>query len=58
MLEGVVLTLTQLNHNIIGAQELFELARDENEDETLIALEQDIKAYGTIIADLELNGSV
>ena len=53
LLEGVVNTLTELNQNITSSMELMELARAENDQETLLALQADSDSYEKIIADLE-----
>jgi peptide chain release factor 2 len=53
LLEGVVNTLSNLHDNITGSQELLDLARAENDDETLLALQTDSASYEKIIADLE-----
>jgi peptide chain release factor 2 len=52
-LDGVVSTLTNLNANITGALELFEMAKEESDFETLGAIEVDTEGYSKIIADLE-----
>jgi len=49
----VVSTLTNLNTNITGALELFEMAKEESDFETLGAIELDTEGYSKIIADLE-----
>jgi len=49
----VVSTLTNLNTNITGALELFEMAKEERDFETLGAIELDTEGYSKIIADLE-----
>ena len=53
LLDGVVSTLTNLNTNITGALELFEMAKEESDFETLGAIEVDTEGYSKIIADLE-----
>ncbi|MFZ4118514.1 MAG: peptide chain release factor 2 [Polynucleobacter sp.] len=53
LLDGVVSTLTNLNTNITGALELFEMAKEESDFETLGAIELDTEGYSKIIADLE-----
>jgi peptide chain release factor 2 len=52
-LDAVVSTLTNLNTNITGALELFEMAKEESDFETLGAIEVDTEGYSKIIADLE-----
>jgi peptide chain release factor 2 len=49
----VVSTLTNLNTNITGALELFEMAKEESDFETLGAIEVDTEGYSKTIADLE-----
>ena len=49
----MVSTLTNLNTNITGALELFEMAKEESDFETLSALEVDTEGYSKTIADLE-----
>jgi peptide chain release factor 2 len=52
-LDGVVSTLTKLNTNITGALELFEMAKEESDFETLSAIELDTEGYSKTITDLE-----
>ena len=49
----MVSTLTNLNSNITGALELFEMAKEESDFETLGAIEVDTEEYSKTIADLE-----
>ncbi len=49
----MVSTLTNLNTNITGALELFEMAKEESDFETLSAIELDTESYSKIIAALE-----
>jgi peptide chain release factor 2 len=53
LLDGVVSTLNKLNTNITGALELFEMAKEESDFETLSAIEVDAEGYSKTIADLE-----
>ncbi|MDO9013875.1 MAG: peptide chain release factor 2 [Polynucleobacter sp.] len=53
LLDGVVSTLNKLNTNITGALELFEMAKEESDFETLSAIELDTEGYSKTIADLE-----
>lgn len=53
LLEGVVSTLQKLTSDLGGAVELFELAAEENDEDTLVALENDGQALESIVADLE-----
>ena len=53
LLDGVVSTLTDLNSNITGAIELFDMAKEESDFETIAAIEHDVESYSKIIHDLE-----
>ncbi len=53
MLEGIVLTLTQLDQNLNDAAELFEMARAENDDASLHSIAQDLQPMETLVADME-----
>ena len=53
LLDGVVATLTDLNTNITSALELFDMAKEESDFETITAIEQDVESYSKIIGDLE-----
>ena len=52
-LENIVLVLTELQQSIKDSQDLFELASSDNDDETLLAIEEDAKKYGEIIEGFE-----
>jgi peptide chain release factor 2 len=52
-LDGVVGTLTSLGTGLDDSAELFELARAENDDATLRALQADVGALEKIVEDLE-----
>ena len=52
-LEGVVVTLNNVRQQLADASELYELARSENDDDTLIALEADVQDVEKVVADLE-----
>ncbi|MBU6487177.1 MAG: peptide chain release factor 2 [Burkholderiales bacterium] len=52
-LEGAVLTLSALDTDLRDAQDLFEMAREENDDETLVACEADAQKIEARVADLE-----
>ena len=52
-LEAVVVTLQNVANGLKDAQELFDMAREENDDDTLIAIESDAAALETEIAQLE-----
>jgi peptide chain release factor 2 len=49
----VVLTLASLDNDLRDAQDLFDMAREENDDDTLVACEADAAALETRIADME-----
>ncbi|MGO4153525.1 peptide chain release factor 2 [Cupriavidus sp. YAF13] len=53
MLEGVVSVLGKLTDDLSGADELFELAREEGDDDTLEAIETDVAGFEAIVADME-----
>ncbi len=53
MLEGIVLTLTQLDQNLNDAAELFEMAREENDDASLNSIKQDMQHMEKLVADME-----
>lgn len=52
-LENVVLILTDLQQAIKDSQELFELASSDNDDDTLMSIEEDAKKYAEIIEGFE-----
>jgi peptide chain release factor 2 len=52
-LEGVVLTLESIDADLTGTAELFELAQAENDDDTLLAVGDDIAAIQAKVAGLE-----
>jgi peptide chain release factor 2 len=52
-LEGVVLTLEKVAQDLSGASDLFELAREENDDDTLGAIAEDVAVIERMVADLE-----
>ncbi|MCC7486231.1 MAG: peptide chain release factor 2 [Burkholderiales bacterium] len=52
-LEGVVATLSGLDTGVRDARELFELARAENDEETLAAIEADARKLEKTVAELE-----
>ncbi len=53
MLEGAVLTLSALDADLRDAQDLFDMAREESDDETLLACEADAQGIEARVADLE-----
>ncbi len=52
-LESIVSTLGELSRSLRDAQELFELARDEEDDAMLASIETDVGRYERSIAELE-----
>ncbi len=52
-LEGVVLNLEKIATDLEGAAELFDLAREENDDDTLEAVAADAAGIEALVADLE-----
>src|SRR5690554_5080892 len=52
-LEKVVQTLSRIGNGLHDAQELFELAADDDDDATLTAIEHDTDAIGLLLEDLE-----
>lgn len=53
MLESVVHTLTKLEQGISDSQELFEMARDENDDESLFGIAKDSETLEKTIEEME-----
>ncbi|MCK9382099.1 MAG: peptide chain release factor 2 [Sulfuritalea sp.] len=52
-LEAVVGTLSGVSSRLADARDLFELAREENDEDTLAAVESDLAATESLVADLE-----
>jgi len=52
-LEAVVGTLSGVSSKLGDARDLFELARDEDDEDTLAAVESDLDAAEKLVADLE-----
>ena len=52
-LEGIVLTLNQLNQELDDAAELFEMALAENDDASLNSIGQDIQRMEKTVAEME-----
>jgi peptide chain release factor 2 len=52
-LEAVVSTLSGVSSRLGDARDLFELARDEDDEDTLAAVEGDLDAAEKLVADLE-----
>ena len=53
MLEGIVLSLSQLDQNLTDAAELFEMAQAENDDATLNSVAEDVRKMEKLVADME-----
>ena len=51
--EGVVLTLQNLEHSLADAGELFEMARDEDDEDTLVSIESDVTSIEQQVAAME-----
>ena len=52
-LEGVVISLGTIQQNLTDAKDLFEMAREENDDETLNAVSTDIDGLEREVAAME-----
>jgi peptide chain release factor 2 len=52
-LDGIVGTLTELDTGLGDSKELFELARAESDDATMLAVKDDVDRLGKIVDDLE-----
>ena len=52
-LEAVVNTLTDVASGLKDSVELFEMARDENDDDTLLSVQLDAEAFEVRVAELE-----
>ncbi len=52
-LEGVVNKLAQMGADLQDARELFDMAREEQDESTLVAVQTDADAVQAIVADLE-----
>ncbi len=52
-LVGVVTMLTSLDNDLRNTQDLFELARDEADEDTLLAIEAEVATLATHVADIE-----
>ncbi|MBU3657929.1 MAG: peptide chain release factor 2 [Rhodocyclaceae bacterium] len=52
-LEGVVLSLGTIQQNLTDTKDLFEMAREENDDDTLSAVSTDIDGLETEVAAME-----
>jgi peptide chain release factor 2 len=53
LLEGVVTTLSALDNDLRDAQDLFDLAHEENDEDTLVASEGEAAALELRVADIE-----
>ncbi len=52
-LEGIVFTLRDLDRDLTDTHELFEMARGESDDSTLLAVEEDAAKHAGIVEDME-----
>src|SRR5690606_34982898 len=52
-LEAIVLTLIRIDNGVRDATDLFEMARDEDDEDTLVAIEQDAQALEKLVEDME-----
>lgn len=52
-LEQVVVTLTHIAQELTDASDLFDMAREENDDDTLVAIESDTHTIKKSVEDLE-----
>jgi peptide chain release factor 2 len=52
-LEATVGALTEIDSGLRDAKELFDMARAENDDDTLVAVESDVVGVAKAVADLE-----
>ncbi len=53
LLENTLFPLRELDQSLADAQELFELARDEEDEETLVAVESDLVTLQTRVGEIE-----
>ena len=53
--EGVVTVLTGVSTSLADARELFDMARAENDDDTLISVESDVAVVEKAVAELEFH---
>lgn len=52
-LEFVVKSLTDVDNGVRDSRELFEMAREENDDDTLLSIERDSLALEQVLAEME-----
>jgi len=52
-LEGTVIVLAEIDQNLRDSRELFEMARGENDEDTLLAVEEDAAVIEQRVADME-----
>ena len=53
LLDGVVQRILELESGLADADELFEIARSEDDDSTLVSVEEDVHKLEALVADLE-----
>ncbi|MEN3296586.1 MAG: peptide chain release factor 2 [Burkholderiales bacterium] len=52
-LEAIVLTLTKIDSELRDARDLFEMAREEQDEDTISAIEQDVQELGKLVEGME-----
>jgi peptide chain release factor 2 len=52
-LEAIVLTLTKIDNELRDAADLFEMAREEQDEDTLVAIENDVRELQKLVEDME-----
>jgi peptide chain release factor 2 len=52
-LEAIVLTLTKIDSELRDARDLFEMAREEQDEDTIAAIEQDTQELGKLVEGME-----
>ncbi|MCS6766223.1 MAG: peptide chain release factor 2 [Candidatus Protistobacter heckmanni] len=53
LLDGVVVNLTRITGDLDASAELYELAREEGDEDTLVAIEGDVAKLSADVADIE-----
>lgn len=53
LLDGVVTSLVQLDEDLLNAQELFELAREEGDEDTLVSIEEEVAELSARVEGIE-----
>ncbi|MDB5794695.1 MAG: prfB [Noviherbaspirillum sp.] len=52
-LEAIVLTLTRIDNELRDAADLFEMAREEQDEDTLVAIENDVRELQKLVEGME-----